>query len=221
MSSNDVITKKELLEIFRLIQTRIEENSEHLSRLDTEIGDGDHGFGMAAGFRSLVEKLDEYASLTTGDLLKKAGFELIKTIGGASGAVFGTFFTGQAAYYEKNLKDKETLSLKNLTEMFNEALEQIKKRGNAELGDKTMVDAMHPAVEGLKEACDKNLSFSQAFELAAKRSYEGAERTRDMVAKHGRSKNLGDRSKGYIDPGAMSTSIIFRAIADYFNRKKL
>jgi len=221
MSAKEGITKDDFIGLFKAIHARVEENQEYLSRLDTEIGDGDHGFSMASGFKSLNEKLEEYSSLSIGELLKKGGFELIKTIGGASGAVFGTFFTGQGAYYEKNLNNKETLSLKDLTAMLDEALQQIKKRGNAEPGDKTMVDAMYPAVEGLKKACEKELTFSRAFDIAAEKAYQGAEKTKDMVAKRGRSKNLGDRSKGYVDPGAVSTSLIFRAMADYFSEKHL
>lgn len=102
--------------------------------------------------------------------------------------------------------------------MLNEALSQIKKRGNANPGDKTMIDALEPAVNELFAGIEKNLSLSDAFKNAAEKAEQGAESTKDMVSKHGRSKNLGERSIGFMDAGAMSTCIIFSTIADYIEK---
>lgn len=218
MGSLSVITKNDLVEIVKRMYNNIDEKKEYLSKLDTEIGDGDHGFSMFSGFKSFHDKLGEFSELPIGQLLKKGGFELIKTIGGAAGAVFGTFFTGQASYYEKNLDGKENLSLEDITNMLNEALLQIKKRGNANPGDKTMIDALEPAINELFAGIEKNLSLTDAFKNAAEKAEQGAESTKDMVSKRGRSKNLGERSIGFIDAGAMSTCIIFRTIADYIEK---
>jgi dihydroxyacetone kinase-like protein len=215
MGSLTEITKKDLVEMVKRMYRTIDEKKEFLSKLDTEIGDGDHGFSMFSGFKSFHDKLGEFSELPIGQLLKKGGFELIKTIGGAAGAVFGTFFTGQASYYDKNLEGKESLNLEDFTNMLNEALDQIKKRGNANPGDKTMIDALEPAVNELYAGIEKNLSLSNAFKNAAEKAEQGAENTKNMVSKRGRSKNLGERSIGFMDAGAMSTSIIFRTIADY------
>ncbi len=210
------ITKENLVELIEILYRKIDEQKDELSKLDTEIGDGDHGFSLAKGFRSLNDKLGEYASLDTGEMLKKCGFELIKTVGGAAGAVFGTFFTGQAVYYNDNLKKKDILLLSDFSGMLSEALSQVKKRGGAQPGDKTMVDALEPAVEALASAAESGAGFSEAFHKAAEAAEAGAEKTRDMVAKKGRSKNVGERGLGYKDPGAASMALIIRTMADYF-----
>lgn len=201
--------------MIELISLEIEKQKDALSRLDTEIGDGDHGFSMASGFNSVRSKLNEYASLSMDEMLKKVGFELIKTIGGAAGAVFGTLFTGQASYYKNYLSGTESLSLENLSNMLNEALIQIKRRGGAVQGDKTMVDALEPAVLSICAAHLEGKTLAEAFRIAAAAAKTGAEKTKGMVAKHGRSKNLGQRALGFIDPGAVSTTIMFEIMADY------
>lgn len=212
------LTKQNIADMVRHIREKIEENKSYLSKLDTEIGDGDHGFSMAGGFTSFLNKIEEYSELDIGNLLKKGGFELIKTIGGAAGAVFGTFFTGQASYYESNLQGRESINLADLAAMINEALEQIKKRGMAQPGDKTMVDALHPASRELTRAAEAGASLPEAMQRAAEKAREGAESTRDMAAKRGRSRNLGERSRGYVDPGAISTALIFEAMSEYVSR---
>ena len=213
--AKNAVSKNDLVNLVELLYRTIDAQKEELSKLDTEIGDGDHGFSIANGFRNFYEKLDEYAKLDIGQFLKKGGFELIKNVGGAAGAVFGTFFTGQASYYDKNLSGKELLDLQDITNMLEDALTQIKKRGNAKIGDKTMIDALEPAVESLKESTGTGAGLSDAFKLAAEKASEGAEKTRDMVATHGRAKNLGDRSIGYMDPGAKTMSVIIQTMADY------
>jgi dihydroxyacetone kinase-like protein len=215
MSELVVLTKQDLVGILKRISGEITNQKDYLSSLDTEIGDGDHGFSMAAGFTSVAQKLDEFSQLSIGGLLKKTGFELIKTIGGAAGAIFGTLFTGQASYYEQNLAGKETLSLEDLSLMIAEALDQIKGRGGAGPGDKTMIDALEPAVNALKSSGLQGLSLLEGFQKAAEKAREGAESTRSMIGKHGRSKNLGERGLGYVDPGSVSTAVIFNIIADY------
>jgi dihydroxyacetone kinase-like protein len=213
-----VITKDDLINMIELLYRTIDGQKEELSRLDTEIGDGDHGFSIANGFRNLYEKLDDYGKLEIGAFLKKGGFELIKNVGGAAGAVFGTFFTGQASYYDKNLSGKENLDLEDVAAMFTEALAQIKKRGNARPGDKTMVDALEPAVQSLSESAASEVPLAEAFKTAARKADEGAERTRDMVATRGRAKNLGERSLGYMDPGAKTTALIIATMAEYLSQ---
>jgi dihydroxyacetone kinase-like protein len=215
MASPTELTKENLVEILTQISEVINDQKDALSKLDTEIGDGDHGFSMATGFNSVAEKLAEFSQSTIGALLKKTGFELIKSIGGAAGAVFGTLFTGQASYYDKNLSDKDSLSPSDISLMFTEALSQIKRRGGAEVGDKTMLDALEPAVISLQESAQLGLTLSECFRIAAIQAREGSEKTRNMIAKHGRSKNLGARAIGYLDPGAVSTALIFETIAYY------
>jgi dihydroxyacetone kinase-like protein len=216
MNSAAEITKDDLVQIIKNMYKKIEENKNYLSKLDTEIGDGDHGFSIANGFRSVNEKIDEFSREGIGDFLKKCGFEIIKIVGGASGAVFGTFFTGQASFYKNHLNDKESLTLGDVSGMLAEALEQIKKRGNAQVGDKTMVDALDPAVKELEKCKSEGLSFAEAFQRASERAKEGAESTKNLIAKRGRSKNVGERSIGFVDPGSMSITFLLQTMAEYF-----
>jgi dihydroxyacetone kinase-like protein len=221
MNQGKTIAKSDLMDMIRHICGKIEENKEYLSKLDTEIGDGDHGYGMALGFKSFAEKLGEFGAGDIGSLLKKGGFEIIKVVGGASGAIFGTLFMGQALRYENALKGKEQLSLHDFAGMLTEALCQIKKRGAANVGDKTMVDALEPAVTDLEESARLGLSFREAFAKAAVKAREGAENTKKMVATKGRAKNLAERSLGFADPGAVSTTVIFDAMAEWFAKKNV
>jgi len=209
------ISKNDLLKMVERMYKTIDAMKENLSKLDTEIGDGDHGFSIAGGFKSFYEKLDEYAQLDIGQLLKKGGFDLIKNVGGAAGAVFGTFFIGQSAYYDANLKGKDPLDLKDMANMFAHALEQIKNRGHAKPGDKTMVDSLEPAVESLKKSAAQGKDLAEAFKLAAQKADEGSEKTKEMVATHGRAKNLGERSLGFMDPGSKTMAVIINSIAEY------
>lgn len=220
MANPALITKQDLVQILKLLAETFEEHVDHLSKLDTEIGDGDHGFSMASGFKSVADKLDQLSELPIGDLLKKTGFELIKTIGGAAGAVFGTLFTGQASWYQANLEGEGSLTLQQWSEMFTEALAQIQRRGGAQPGDKTMLDALQPAVTALEEAAAQDASLADAFQTAARRARSGALSTKDMIAKHGRAKNLGERALGFVDPGSVSTALIFETLADYFNNRE-
>jgi dihydroxyacetone kinase-like protein len=215
------VTKENLVQMLKTVQEKIEGKKEYLSKLDTEIGDGDHGFSISNGFKNVVQKLDEFSQGGICDLLKKSGYEIIKVVGGASGAVFGTLLTGQAAYYSSNLDGKDALSLDDMTNMLAEALQQIKKRGGAQAGDKTMIDALEPAVDTLKQAVTAGSSFGEAFQQAARAAEQGAEATKNMVAKRGRSKNVGERSIGYMDPGAMSITLILSAMAEYFQKAGL
>ena len=218
MTDLNHLTRKDIIRILALLSNTFEENQAYLSKLDTEIGDGDHGFSMAKGFHEISLKLETFADLSIGQLLKKAGFELINSIGGAAGAIFGTFFLGQASYYENHLSGKKELDLQDLSNMLNEALVKIKTRGNAQPGDKTMVDALEPAVKALSLALQNQLSLSQAFQNASREAQKGAESTKEMQGRRGRSKNLAERSIGYLDPGAMSTFLIFRTISEYIDK---
>jgi dihydroxyacetone kinase-like protein len=209
------LTKLDFVNIMRKIRDTMEGQKNYLSKIDTQIGDGDHGFSMSQGFNSVCAKIDDFENEDIGGFLKKCGFEMIKSIGGAAGAIYGTFFTAQAAYYHRHLNGKEVLPAEDIAAMLAEALVQIKKKGGANVGDKTMVDALEPAVETLKESVESGLKINEMFEKAALKATEGAKHTKTMVAKHGRSKYVGERSLGFVDPGAMSMALIFKTIADY------
>jgi dihydroxyacetone kinase-like protein len=220
MSAQDGVGKKDIVAMIEKMADILEENKAYLSKLDTVIGDGDHGFGMANGFSQVRKKLTEFQELDIGGMLKKVGFELIKSIRGSAGAIFGTFFIGQASYYNCNLKGKETLALADISPMLDEALKAIMKRGNASPGECTMIDALAPAVQALQEASDQGVELAAAFTKAADAAREGAEATKDMIGKRGRAKYFGERSIGHMDAGAMSTTLMFEAMADYLNNDR-
>ena len=146
MSTIESISKADLANIIREIRDTMEDKKDYLSRIDTQIGDGDHGFGMSQGFINVCAKLDNFEKENIGGFLKKCGLELIRAIGGAAGAIYGTFFIAQASFYNIHLNGKENLEPADVTGMLTEALKQIKKRGGAQTGDKTLVDALEPAV---------------------------------------------------------------------------
>jgi dihydroxyacetone kinase-like protein len=197
----------------------MEDKKDYLSRIDTQIGDGDHGFGMSQGFINVCTKLDNFEKENIGGFLQKCGLELIRAIGGAAGAIYGTFFMAQASFYNIHLNGKENLEPADVTGMLTEALKQIKKRGGAQTGDKTLVDALEPAVNELSRGMQTGLNLKEMFQNAARQAAEGAENTKTMVARHGRSKFVGGKSLGFVDPGAVSMALISDTIADYLSNR--
>lgn len=191
MLSVETVTK--WMELFG---EQLTENKTYLSELDTAIGDGDHGNNLARGAAALKEKLgaNEYEALT--DLLKDAGMVFVSKIGGASGPLYGSAFISMA----KASKDNDSLELADLLAA---GLDGIQKRGKAEAGEKTMVDEWVPVVEAVKN----NSLTTETIE-------EAVEKTKDMKATKGRASYLGDRSIGHLDPGAMSSSLLFKTMLE-------
>ena len=184
----------------------ISENKKHLTKLDSAIGDGDHGQNMSRGMQAAVEKVgtaDDVASA-----LRDAAMAIISKTGGASGPLYGTFFmeAGKAA------PGKE-VSLADFAAMMQAGLDGVQRRGKAELEDKTMVDAMVPAVNALHDAADAGDDWPTALKAAEDAAREGMEATIPLVARKGRASYLGERSAGHQDPGATSTHLLFEAAA--------
>ncbi len=138
------------------------------------------------------------------------GFALIKEVGGASGTIFGSLFLGMA----KVAKDRSTISVTELSEMLGEGLAQIQRRGKAQPGDKTMVDALFPATESLKASAREGVVLSEAVRRAAEAARQGAEATRNMIGKHGRAKYFKEKSIGWQDAGATTVAVILESIAE-------
>jgi dihydroxyacetone kinase-like protein len=182
---------------------------EILTKADQAIGDGDHGIGMARGFEAVKEKLSKQDFTSIDLLLKTTGMALISSIGGAAGAIFGTFFrAGSKSLAECTSFDAETLS-----KMLEDGLASVQARGGAKPGDKTMIDALAPAAQAA--AANRHRSFEDAATAAAKAARDGMEKTRDMTARTGKAKTLGERSLGHPDPGAISMTLILDAICNY------
>lgn len=179
-------------------------NQDRLTQADQAIGDGDHGVGMARGFAAAREALESKPAATVGDLFKITGMAIMMTAGGASGAVFGTFFTGMA----KALATDE-LDAAGFAEALRDAIAAVQARGGAKAGDKTMLDAAIPAGDAAAAAS----SLAEALTAAAKASHIGALATASMTAATGKAKTLGTRALGHMDPGAISLSIILDAFA--------
>ena len=186
----------------------MEENRRELTRLDSEIGDGDHGNNMHRGFQAALERLDGADPSTPADVLKAVSMALIGKVGGAAGPLYGTAFLRASAA----LGDKEEVSAEDAAEALEAALGGVKQRGKAEVGDKTIVDALQPAVEAAKEAAGEG-SVAAVLRAATAAAQEGAESTVPMTARRGRASYLGARAEGHQDPGATSTYLLLDAAA--------
>ncbi|WP_404830360.1 dihydroxyacetone kinase subunit DhaL [Shouchella tritolerans] len=180
-----------------------------LTEIDSAIGDGDHGIGMETGFKKALENLEIKDPATINDVFKTIGMSMISSMGGASGVIFGTMFVGGL----KNLEPTENLSTKVLAGLMADALQGVKTRGKAEIGDKTMIDALQPAVEALKQ--NEDAPLLKGLQKAEEKALEGVEKTKEYQANFGRAKSLGERAVGHQDAGATSVWIIFRSMREW------
>jgi phosphoenolpyruvate---glycerone phosphotransferase subunit DhaL len=186
----------------------VAENRSYLTKLDGAIGDGDHGTNMDRGMKKALERLESTDGDDIGASLKAVGMALVSSVGGAAGPLYGTFFMqmGQAA------AGRSELDLAGFTEAFDAGIQGVVKRGKAEPGDKTMLDALKPALEALREAGDDDVAA--ALGRAAQAAHDGMEATVPMVARKGRASYLGERSAGHQDPGATSSHLLLKSAAE-------
>jgi phosphoenolpyruvate---glycerone phosphotransferase subunit DhaL len=186
----------------------VAENRSYLTKLDGAIGDGDHGTNMDRGMKKALERLGTTDGDDIGASLKAVGMALVSSVGGAAGPLYGTFFLqmGQAA------GARSELDLAGFTEAFDAGLQGVIKRGKAEPGDKTMVDALTPALEALRAADGDDVAA--ALGKAAEAAQQGMEATVPMVARKGRASYLGERSAGHQDPGATSSHLLLKSAAE-------
>jgi dihydroxyacetone kinase-like protein len=181
---------------------------EFLTQLDSAIGDADHGVNMNRGFTAVMNKLQETSDSTPGGLLTTVGATLISTVGGAAGPLYGTAFR-QAG---KALGDNENFDPKGLLAALRAGLEGIQKLGAAMPGDKTIVDALSPALDAFEKEVEAGGSMESAANKAREAADDGVRATVELQAKKGRASYLGPRSVGHQDPGATSTAFIFAAL---------
>lgn len=184
------------------------ESEPMLTELDSIIGDGDHGYGMRDGFSELRTMLTNQEFESIYELLRKSGLELVKTMGGASGVIFGTLFIGGL----NMAANKSEFEASDVVKFFDESAKSISRRGRTHAGDKTMLDALLPAVEAMYETLAISNRVSDVFAAAYEGALAGVELTKTMVPRLGRSKNFRDKALGLPDPGAVSTSIIFKGL---------
>ena len=207
MSSLDT---KQMAAIIEGMAKRIEAEKDYLTQLDNEIGDGDHGINLARGFEAVEKKLPSLAGGDIGALLKGVGMQLVSTVGGASGPLYGTAFM------------KAGMACKGLTELdgpqFVKALEAavdgIKMRGKATEGEKTMLDALCPALKVMQDEVAAGKSLKEALQDAAAAAEKGVEYTKTIIATKGRASYLGERSLGHQDPGATSSLYLLQVLAE-------
>ncbi len=188
----------------------IAENSNYLTELDAAIGDADHGANMDRGFKAVLNKLPEVSDKDIGTIFKTVGMTLLSTVGGAGGPLYGTFFLQMGM----KTAGKMELSLADWAEALEAALNGVVMRGKAAPEDKTMVDALTPAVSTLKEAVQANQPISTALEMSAEAAEKGMEATVHLVARKGRASYLGERSAGHQDPGATSSHMLLQIAAE-------
>lgn len=192
----------------REIEASVRVERDHLVQLDAAIGDGDHGTNMNRGFEAVVQALGADHGSPPGRLLIIAGRTLVSTVGGASGPLWGSALRSGG----RVLGDQPTFDGAQLAEVLAAALASVKDLGTASLGDKTMVDALEPAVETLRARIAAGAPLAQAVEAAATAAEAGMRATIPLQARKGRASYLGERSVGHQDPGATSTALIVRAL---------
>jgi len=204
------VTKEQVVRWLEATAAVLEANKGYLTDLDSAIGDADHGTNMDRGFKKVMEKLPTVADKDIGNILKTVGMTLISSVGGASGPLYGTFYMrgGMAA------DAKEELDNNDLVNVLQGAVDGIIQRGRAQPGDKTMVDALLPALEALKAAVAEGQGVADALAAAVAAAKQGMKDTIPLQARKGRASYLGERSIGHQDPGATSSYLILNALLE-------
>lgn len=199
---------KKVIEILIKVSEKIDKNKEYLTELDAAIGDGDHGLNMSKGFNAVSDKLKAEEDDNIGNILKKTGVTLVSNVGGASGPLYGTAFMKASMA----LKDKNEIDINDFLSALKLALEGIKSRGKSTEGEKTMIDALSPAIKSMEDSIENGDSYIEVLEKGKDAALEGVEFTKTIKATKGRASYLGDRSIGHQDPGATSCFYILETI---------
>jgi dihydroxyacetone kinase-like protein len=206
LTMDPVVDTAVLAQWIRRFAALVAENRDHLTELDSAIGDADHGSNMDRGMRAVVAALEEVPG-TPGAMFKKVGMTLVSTVGGASGPLFGTFFLRMGS----SLGDADPATAERLAAALRAGLDGVVARGKAEPGDKTMYDALAPAVDALDAALAQQAELPAALQQASDAAAAGRDATVPMQARRGRASYLGERSVGYQDPGATTVALLLQA----------
>jgi phosphoenolpyruvate---glycerone phosphotransferase subunit DhaL len=204
------LTSDQMIKWLERFAALVTENKDHLTQLDSAIGDADHGANMDRGFKAVLGKKTEFQGKDIATVFKTVAMTLISTVGGASGPLYGTFFL-QAGLLAAG---KSSISAEEFGALLEKGLNGVIQRGKANPGDKTMIDAMQPAIAAYRKALQGGESLDVALKKAAESSREGMKATIPLVAKKGRASYLGERSAGHQDPGSTSTALLFQAAAE-------
>ncbi|MBN2616699.1 MAG: dihydroxyacetone kinase subunit L [Spirochaetales bacterium] len=206
----NILTTDNIVNVIDKMADVIIANEVYFCELDSVAGDGDFGMSVAKGFKQLKLEWDSLSKDDIGSFLKECGMIITEYCGGASGPIWGSAFRGAA----KASKGKVEVSLSEFSDLMESAVEGIQKRGNAQLGDKTLLDALIPTTVSLRNSADNGEDFVLAFNKGAKAARDGAEKTKTMTANKGRASYVGERSLDHPDAGAMALGVIFTELVD-------
>lgn len=208
------IAYDDILEWVKAFHSTVEDNKAYLTKLDSAIGDADHGTNMARGMTAAITKIEGLEAGDIGKLLKTVGMALVSSVGGAGGPLYGTLFM-QLGSVSAGASE---VDLARFAEMMDAAVKGVQMRGKAEVGDKTMIDALVPARDSLQEAASNGSSIAEALTGATDAAERGMESTIPLVARKGRASYLGERSAGHQDPGATSAYLLMKCASDVLSK---
>ena len=202
------MTGKDIFNLINNIKIIIIQNKDEIEKLDQQIGDGDHIFNILRGLEEVSKLKDSLIEKSIDQLFKQLGVKIMTTVGGSSGALFATLLIGMSKKYNSQLNNTV-----NLSNMFTEGVESMKKRGKSDIGEKTMLDVLIPVSKELQKLKnEKNLKkIAEQIKVIAEK---GMLSTKDIIATKGRASFLGERSIGHIDPGARSSQLAIEAICN-------
>ena len=202
------MTGKDIFNLINNIKIIIIQNKDEIEKLDQQIGDGDHIFNILRGLEEISKLKDSLIEKSIDQLFKQLGVKIMTTVGGSSGALFATLLIGMSKKYNSQLNNTV-----NLSNMFTEGVESMKKRGRSDIGEKTMLDVLIPVSKELQKLKnEKNLKkIAEQIKVIAEK---GMLSTKDIIATKGRASFLGERSIGHIDPGARSSQLAIEAICN-------
>ena len=202
----DTIGIEDMGRMIRAAADKIRANRDDLSKLDSAIGDGDHGMTIARAMGIAEKVIAESDKKELKGLLKDVGWGVMGVDGGATGPLLGSFLMGLG----NGIDELETIDCPMLAAMFEAGLAAVRRQSKAQIGDKTLMDALLPAVNAMRRAADEGKSIREALQQAANAAEDGAISTKEFKARFGRAKNLGERTIGCQDPGATSMALIFQ-----------
>ncbi len=206
------ITQSDVERTLRCMAATALQNEQYFCELDAAAGDADFGVSLAAGFGEIAKQWDDFDKSSIGSLLLKASMLITSNTGGCSGPIWGTAFMRAGALS----KDKDTLSLEEIDAMLGAAIEGIQKRGGAELGDKTLLDALAPVKEVVASYAGKDVADGEVLKEATRVANEAIENTKDWVARRGRQSFTGERSSGSPDPGIVAIATMLNDLCKEF-----
>ena len=210
MEVNVTISRDAVVDWIKAFADVIAEQKDYLTQLDSAIGDADHGVNMHRGMQAALGKLPGVADKDIGTILKTVGMTLVSTVGGAAGPLYGTLFMQLGAATAGKLE----LTLADWAAALEAGIDGVVMRGKANLGDKTMVDALTPALTTLKAAAANGAGLRDALRQSEQAADQGKLDTIPLVARKGRASYLGERSAGHQDPGATSSHLLLKTVAD-------